>query len=71
MSSGVPKEAERIIQLGPDTGFNTDELRRDVKGADYCNRLLENSRNEILVAEEFAKKIVRIRRGFPVSKAVL
>lgn len=56
--------ARIITDLVSGASFDAGELRLQVKVAEECKRLLEDSRNEKLAAERFANKIVTIGSCF-------
>lgn len=71
MSRKAPKEVENIVQELCSAKSDVEERRQHVEGVDHCKRLLEDSRNEALTAEGFAKKVVRFGSGSSVSGVFL
>lgn len=64
------EEVRNIDQVVSVAHFDADELRRDVKSADDCRRLLSDRRDRKLPGEGSTKKIMKSESGSSVSEAV-
>lgn len=69
-SEKAPEEVETIVQFASDASFHAGKLCRHVKGIG-CERLMEDSRDEALAAQELAKTIARTTSSSSVLEAVL
>lgn len=66
MNRKAQKRVEKIIQVVAFASFDARKLLRLVKKVDDCKSLLEDSSDETLAAEGFAKKI--LKTGRPLSR---